>query len=241
MSIVIAPLTNGSVMSAPAVRARLETIRVFTNEGMIGTDMTGKFKSRHFVRPESYGSPNPRTKTASGTNWYGREGGAPVDRAVATLTSFGADSWRYVWGAVREIHAPEDDYLVEIVASIWAWHIGTNTYIPEDPGTYDDGYPARLCIGVDGDSKDYTERPIYDSGTDPSSLGTNVDNGSGINYSAGPYRYGGRNITFCAKVRLDSGRHVCGVMGRMQDFTSSGDEGKLYMGARGCLVEGYRR
>jgi hypothetical protein len=230
MGVTVTTFLNDTTMVAADMRANLEALRQFTNRGAVIADFTGTFRSRNFVRPESYGMPSPRTVMASAVVWGSGETGAVVDRAYATYDSMDT-TWRWVPGASRTILVPEAG-IAEITVNAWAWHVHSEQEFPE-VGTYDNTllYAAKMAIRVGGTVQTSTERRVWDAGRQPL---TNY-------YESGFYRYSAVNRSMSTLVQLAEGEQTVGLVSKMEEMTDTDDLGRLVIGGRGCIIEFMRR
>lgn len=233
MGITIAPVVDGITTSASGMRTKLETIRVFTNRGVVAADLpaTGTFQTRHFKHLESFGSPSTRTVGVSGAIVNRQSDGLPVNRAIYQYDATG-DQWANVWAAHGAYTAPEEgDY--EVTACVWAWMVKSERTDPET--AYDSlwGEAAAVRIAVDANGQGQAVRRIWDSGKN---LGPTAGGPPGAGY----FRYPARQISLVGSGSMSAGRHQIGVQVFMHSSPTE-KIGILYIGARVMSVEFYRR
>lgn len=233
MSLALTTVADGAVISATGLRAYVEQIETYTNEGIAVADIDPSdwVESTHIYGGSFYGSPNPRARFETGQTIYRHTGMDPLrERAfhkyyasanarIDKLTATFCVPESLVQGS-----SPYYDLLVE--ASFWCYEFGgANATLDERT---DNAATFQMILG--GTPKDKTTRKLYCSDAA---------------YAAAPYeggaifaRHNHHMVTRIAAADVGAGIHRVGVV---VDVNSNVNVRHILVGGRTLRAAWYTR
>lgn len=230
MGISLTTFTDGTTVSASAIRDIIQTIEDYVNTGITQSDLGSPgawVDYSHVYKPDFYGSPSPRTEFQSGDVYY-RFAAEGRDNYAIFHADPAVDVWLPVQGLCATVRHPpgaSSDFLV--MASFWAFTVAGST-----GGPVTDSFmqrSARFALFLNDIQIPGTTREIYAIPTDIATA------------SPGPDTLFGRaNISLVGKTFLTSPTVNVGVKIKLDAVTDTGGEPDwkhTFVAARSFVVD----